>query len=91
MDPVTIAIAGLATAGVALLFGIPSNLVALKQLFSRKPAEQAPDDSLPESRGLPSEKPKSNRTEKFQLENLPTPHSSDLIGRTSEKALLTRE
>ena len=91
MDPVTIAIAGLAIAGVALLFGIPPNLVALKQLFSRKPAEQAPDDSLPESRGLPSVKPKSKPTEKFQLENLPTPHSSDLIGRTSEKALLTRE
>jgi hypothetical protein len=91
MDPLTIAIVGLVIGGLALLFGIPSNLVALKQLFSRKSSEQTPEQILPDSRDLPSAISKPNPTAKFQLENLPIPHSSHLIGRSSEKALLTRE
>ena len=91
LDELTIGIAVLVVAAIALLFAFPPALVSLKQLFSKKPAEPAPDDSLPDSPALPPAKTKSKPTDKFQLENLPTPHSSDFTGRTSENALLTGE
>ncbi len=91
MDPLTIAVDGVVIAGLALLLGIPASFVALKQLISRKPTEQALVDASQDTRELPPAKPKSSPTEKFQLANLPTPHSAHLIGRESEKALLTSE
>ena len=91
MDPVTLTIAGLIIAGLALVFSIPSNVIAIKQLFQKNPVDPAENVSLPTSPELPPVKPKPSPTDKFQLDNLPTPHSQDLIGRTAEKKLLTRE
>lgn len=85
MDPMTI------IAVVALVIGIPAAILALRQVFQDKPNKQEPDDRLPDTPDSPPEEPKPNPTEKFQLDNLPIPHSSELIGRTAEKTLLTRE
>jgi len=91
MDPLTITIIGVVIAGLALLITIPSGLVDWKKLLSKEPSEPGPDPGPPEPRDVPPPKRKANPTEKFQLENLPTPHSAELIGRTAEKSLLTRE
>lgn len=95
MDPV--AIVGVLVAVVGVIVGKPSGLAALKQLRSRKLAEQAPStekqvaaDTSPDQSELHAQ-PKPKSTDKYQLKNLPTPHSLDLIGRDAEKALLTKE
>jgi hypothetical protein len=74
-----------------VVIAIPAAVLAWKQLFPEKPSEQGPDDRAPESPDPLPAVPKPNPTEKFQLDKLPIPHSLELIGRASEKALLTRE
>ena len=90
MDTGTIiAIVGVVIAAITLLFGVPAAIRSWKKLFPKKRMEREQEESSPEP--LPSPRPKPNPTAKYQLKNLPTPHSSDFIGRSAERALLTRE
>ena len=97
------AVVGTAIAVLGFLLDIPSKFAAWKQLRSERRAEQTPStaektpsESSPDPGELPPAETESSpayefRPEDFQLANLPTPHSLDLIGRESEKVLLTTE
>ena len=82
-------IAAVVIGALGLVFGIPAAYFGWKRLIRNKDQQQEQKESSPEPH--PKPRPKPNPTENYRLENLPTPHSSELIGRASEKRMLTFE
>ncbi len=82
---IVVAIVGIV---VAVVLGYPAAEREWKKWLAKRKGRLLPEER---EHVLPPPEPKLKQTDKFQLHNLPTPHSSKLIGRTSEKALLTRE